>query len=144
MEDTMTQLDTGHTNPAYLCGRLFAILEEAQLAALPGAKATIVDRFYGTASSAPASVFCRLLRGVQPHLAKLQRDQPGVYLALQTRLEDVQAGLSGFPRILTLEEQGLFALGYYHQRAYDRAQRKEAVRRKAEAAEGELNKEEEE
>ncbi len=130
MEDAMTQLDFNNPNPAYLCGRLLAVLEEAQMAAIPGAKSSIVDRFYGTASSAPASVFGRLLRGVQPHLAKLQRDKPGVYRALQTRLEDVQSGLSGFPRILTLEEQGLFALGYYHQRAHDRAQAREAAARK--------------
>jgi CRISPR-associated protein Csd1 len=142
MEDAMTEIDLENSNPGYRCGRLLAVLEEAQLAAMPGAKATIVDRFYGTASSAPASVFGRLMRGVQPHLGKLQRDRPGVYRAIQTRLEDVQAGLAGFPRILTLEEQGLFALGYYHQRAHDRAQMKEAIeRRKAAAAEAESDSE---
>ncbi len=132
-EDTMVQLDPENPNAAYRCGRLFAVLEEVQRLAVPSAKATIVDRFFGTASSAPASVFGRLLRGAQPHLAKLERDRPNAYHALQRRLEDIQAGLSGFPRTLTLEEQGLFALGYYHQRAYDRAQAREASeRRKAE------------
>jgi len=128
-EDSMVQLDESRAEPAYLCGRLLAVIEEAQRLAVPGIKATVVDRFYGTASSAPASVFGRLLRGVQPHLAKLQRDRPGAYGALQRRLEEVQAGLQGFPRVLTLEEQGLFALGYYHQRAADRA----AARAAAEA-----------
>lgn len=128
-EDTMVQLDDSSTESAYLCGRLLAVIEEAQRLAVPGIKATVVDRFYGTASSAPASVFGRLLRGVQPHLAKLRRDRPGAYAALQRRLEEVQAGLQSFPRVLTLEEQGLFALGYYHQRAADRA----AARAAAEA-----------
>lgn len=132
-EDTMVQLDLENPNAAYRCGRLLAVLEEVQRLAVPGAKATIVDRFFGTASSAPASVFGRLLRGAQPHLAKLERDRPKAYHALQRRLEDIQAGLSSFPRTLTLEEQGLFALGYYHQRAYDRAQAREtSERRKAE------------
>lgn len=136
MEDEMTQLNLDNPNPGYLCGRLLAVLEGAQTAALPGIKATIVDRFYGTASSAPASVFGRLLRGVQPHLGKLQRDRPGVYRAIQRRLEDIQSGLSSFPRTLTLEEQGLFALGYYHQRAYDRAQAREAAERPRQSASG--------
>ncbi|MBI2952764.1 MAG: type I-C CRISPR-associated protein Cas8c/Csd1 [Chloroflexi bacterium] len=121
-EDRMVQLDSDNISPAYRCGRLLAVLEEVQRLAVPGAKATIVDRFFGTASSAPASVFGRLLRGAQPHLSKLQRDRPGAYVALQRRLEEIQAGLTGFPRILTLEDQGIFALGYYHQRAYDRAE----------------------
>lgn len=126
----MVQLDTDNPNPAYRCGRLLAVLEEAQRQAIPGIKATIVDRFYGTASSAPASVFARLLRGAQPHLSKLKRDRPGAYTNLQRRLEDIQAGISAFPRILKLEDQGLFALGYYHQRAYDRAQAREAKERR--------------
>ena len=67
------------------------MLEEIQRAALPGVKATIVDRFFGTASTAPASVFGRLMRGGQPHLAKLERDRPGAYGALQRRLEEVLA-----------------------------------------------------
>jgi len=32
--------------------------------------------------------------------------------------------LSSFPMVLTLEEQGWFSLGYYHQRAWDRSQAK--------------------
>ena len=129
-EDHMMQLDPQNRNPAYLCGRLLAVLEQIQDQAIPGAKAGIVDRFYGTASSAPASVFGRLLRGAQPHLGKLQRDKRNTYRALQARLEEILPGLAGFPRTLTLEDQGLFALGYYHQRAYDRAQAIRARREK--------------
>jgi CRISPR-associated protein Csd1 len=120
-EDAMVQLDPENRNPAYLCGRLLAVLEAIQRAAIPGANTTITDRFFGTASSAPASVFGRLIRGSQPHLGKLRKDRRGTYEALERRLEEVQANLPAFPKTLTLEEQGLFGLGYYHQRATDRA-----------------------
>ncbi len=133
----MVQLNSDNPSAAYRCGRLLAVLEQVQRLALPGVKSTIVDRFFGTASSAPASVFGRLIRGAQPHLGKLQRDRPCAYVALQRRLEEVQGGIpaSGFPRVLTLEDQGVFALGYYHQRAFDRAQARDAAeRRKAGAA----------
>ena len=129
-EDAMVQLDVGHPSPAYHCGRLLAVLEEIQRAAMPGINATIVDRFFGTASTAPASVFGRLLRGGQPHLAKLERDRPGTYVALQRRLEEVLAQLASFPRTLTLQEQGLFALGYYHQRGADRGAARAAAERR--------------
>jgi CRISPR-associated protein Csd1 len=127
-EDYMVDLDLENPNPAYRCGRLLAVLAEIQRNAI--GKAAIVDRFYGTASSAPVAVFGRLVRGAQPHLSKLERDRPGVARALQQRLEEVMTGITTFPTILTLEEQGLFALGFYHQRAYDRAQMIERAARK--------------
>lgn len=131
-EDRMSALDPQNTAPAYLYGRLLAVLADVQEAAI--GKAMIIDRFYGTASSAPASVFGRLLRGAQPHLSKLERDRPGAEAALQQRLEEVMAGIDSFLPILTLEQQGLFALGFYHQRANDRAERKAAAERKKNAA----------
>jgi CRISPR-associated protein Csd1 len=121
LEDTMDQLNSNNRQPAYLCGRLFALLEAVQRTAIPGTNATITDRFFGTTSSAPASVFGRLLRGAQAHLGKLRREKPRTYEALQRKIEEVQTGLTAFPKTLTLEEQGLFSLGYYHQRAADRA-----------------------
>ncbi len=120
-EDGMSELDLKNTNPAYLCGRLLAELEALQRAAIPGLNATIIDRFYGTASSAPATVFGHLWRGAQAHLGKLRKERPGAYKAIQQRLEDIQANLIEYPKVLTLENQGIFALGYYHQRAADRA-----------------------
>jgi len=120
-EDTMTQLEISNTTPAYLCGRLFAELEAIQRAAMSNANTTIADRFFGTASSAPASVFGRLIRGAQNHLGKLRKEKRAAYEALQQRLEEIQQQLPEFPAVLSLKEQGLFALGYYHQRAADRA-----------------------
>lgn len=127
-EDCMVELDLSNTDAAYCCGRLLAVLAEVQRNAI--GKAAIVDRFYGTASSAPASVFPRLMRGARPHLAKLHRDRSNVAAALEQRLEEITVGIAQFPSTLTLKEQGLFALGFYHQRAYDRAQMKAAGERK--------------
>jgi CRISPR-associated protein Csd1 len=129
----LVQLDSENRDPAYLCGRLLAVLEEAQWAAMGRVNATIIDRYFGTASSAPASVFGRLLTGAQAHLSTLRRDWPAKGQSLQKRLEEVQAGLQSFPRTLTLAQQGLFMLGYYHQRAADRAER---LSRRRSAAEG--------
>ena len=129
----MVQLDLDYPNPAYLCGRLLAVLEEAQRAAIRDINTTVADRFYGTASTAPASVFGRLLKGVKPHLAKLQRDNPGAHYAIQGRLEEILSRLTAeqaFPRTLNLEQQGLFSLGYYHQRAHDRAQARQSAERR--------------
>lgn len=126
----MIQLNTEHPSAAYQCGRALAVLEQIQRQAIPGIKATIVDRFYGSASTAPASVFARLLRGSQPHLATLERDRAGAYHALQGRLEEILSHLAGFPTTLSLPDQGLFALGYYHQRAFDRAQARAARERR--------------
>ena len=132
-EDDMGSLNEEHDSPSYNCGRLLAELEAAQRSAIPNAKATITDRFYGTASTAPVSVFSKLLRGAQPHLSKLERDKPGVYRALDRRIGEICSRIPIFPKTLTLEEQGLFALGYYHQRAHDRAAAGEARARRENA-----------
>ncbi|MBC2595161.1 type I-C CRISPR-associated protein Cas8c/Csd1 [Ruficoccus amylovorans] len=110
-----TMLDTDNTDPAYLLGRLFAVLEKTQLDALPGLNATIRDRFYSAASATPASVFPRLLRTYQHHLGKLLG---GAKVNRERLLQDIMEAISsgGFPRQLNLQEQGIFAIGYYHQR----------------------------
>ena len=112
----MVQLDTKSQKPAYLCGRLMAVLEEIQSGALGTTNATIVDRYYGTASTAPATVFSTLLSGSRHHLAKLRKGRPGYYTNLEKKLQEVVSDLHEFPKVLSLEEQGLFAIGYYHQK----------------------------
>jgi len=129
-EDEMTQLNPDHPSAAYHCGRLLAVLEQAQRAAIPGVNATIVDRFYGAASSAPCSVLPTLLRGARAHLDKLERDRPGAYIALERRLDGIVARIPELPATLSLADQGRFALGYYHQRAADRAAAREAAERR--------------
>ena len=112
-------LDKEEGNPGYRLGRLFAVLEEAQEQALGrGVNATIRDRYFGAASATPASVFPMLLRGVQNHLGKLRKDNAGAAAGIEIKLGEVMGGLgSELPRSLRLEEQGRFAIGYYHQRS---------------------------
>jgi len=123
----LVSLNADNPNPAYQCGRLLSVLESIQKTALPGLNATIVDRYFGTASSAPASVFGRLIRGAQPHLSTLKRDNTAAYHALDRKIETVLTQIEQFPPSLNLQDQGMFCLGYYHQRANDR---KEAIDRK--------------
>ncbi|MCX7847000.1 MAG: type I-C CRISPR-associated protein Cas8c/Csd1 [bacterium] len=104
-------LDPSNKNPGYLLGRLFALLEKAQLDALGKVDTTIKDRFYGAASATPRAVFPILMRLAQHHLAKAE------YGAARDRdIEAVVSQLQEFPAHLSLEDQGMFAIGYYHQR----------------------------
>ncbi len=110
-------LDPGNTDPGYLLGRLFSTLENTQRAAL-GAQvnATIRDRYYGAASSTPASVFPVLLRNAQNHLGKLRKDKPGFAVVLEKEIgQTIDLLGASFPRSLKIEAQGRFAIGYYHQ-----------------------------
>lgn len=104
-------LDEQNTNTAYRLGRLFALLEKVQEDVNPGLNATIKDRYFGAASAAPASVFPLLLRLAQHHIAKSEYSR-----FMDKRIQDVVSTVTAFPRHLNLDEQGLFVLGYYHQR----------------------------
>lgn len=104
-------LDREQRNMGYLLGRLFAVLEKAQKDAVPGANTTIKDRFYGSASSTPSVVFPQLLRLAQHHI---QKSQYGGFI--EKNIEEITTHVKVFPTHLTLENQGMFALGYYHQK----------------------------
>ncbi len=109
-------LDEQDINPAYRLGRWFAELEAIQQRALPGLNATIRDRFYGSASSAPARTFPVLIRNAMNHLSSLRKE--GKAGGHEKRLEAIIAGVEhGLPRSLRIEDQARFAIGYYHQRA---------------------------
>ena len=117
-------LDKESNNIAYRLGRLFAVLEKAQKDALPGAKATIKDRYYASASATPRAVFPQLLRLTQHHI---QKSDYG-YLS-DKRIEEIVENIDSFPGHLNIEDQGLFALGYYHQRPelYKRSENKKEI-----------------
>lgn len=104
-------LDKEQRNAGYLLGRLFAVLEKAQKDAIPGANTTIKDRFYGSASSTPSVVFPQLLRLAQHHIQKSQYG--GI---IEKAIEEITTSVQAFPTHLSLEDQGMFALGYYHQK----------------------------
>ena len=100
---------------AYILGRLFAVLEGVQQDANPGINATIRDRFFNTACTAPASVFPVLIRLKNSHMKKLERDKAGSKNYYEKLLTELMGKLDSFPKQLSLEQQGKFDLGYYHQ-----------------------------
>ncbi|HEY3326810.1 MAG TPA: type I-C CRISPR-associated protein Cas8c/Csd1 [Novimethylophilus sp.] len=121
-EELKVSLDESNTNPAYRLGRLFAVLEKIQEVAQPNINATIRDRFYGAASSTPVTVFPTLLKLKNHHVAKLdERGRKILYRAFEDNKPDdyiakIFIGIDDFPPQLRLQDQGSFAVGYYHQR----------------------------
>lgn len=127
-EDYLVSLDRNEKSHGYLLGRLFAVLESAQYAALGKINATIRDRYYGAASATPAAVFPLLLRTSAHHIAALRKEKKGGWV--DKEIEEILGAINEpldreppdrkaeFPRSLSIEQQGRFAIGYYHQRAY--------------------------
>ncbi|MGE3063386.1 MAG: type I-C CRISPR-associated protein Cas8c/Csd1 [bacterium] len=112
-KEVSMSLDKSNKEPAYLLGRLFAVLEKAQQDALGDINATIKDRYYSSASATPLSTFPILLRLNKHHTSK--GEHGGFYDSLNAEILE-QLPAQKFPSHFTLEEQGLFAIGYYHQR----------------------------
>lgn len=124
-KEFLPMLDPDNINPAYRLGRLFAVLEKIQEESAGGSgkiNATIRDRYYGAASSSPASVFPLLLKLKNHHVSKLdERGKKMLYRAFNNNRPDdyvgqVLSNVPDIPKHLALPEQGRFALGYYHQR----------------------------
>ncbi len=107
-------LDKNNGNAGYRLGRLFAVLEKIQEEASPGINATIRDRFYGSASSTPGTVFPHLMKLKNHHLAKLENR--GRAINLEKIIGEIVEDITNFPGHLSLNDQGRFAVGYYHQR----------------------------
>lgn len=103
---------------AYQCGRLMAVLGSLQTSALGDVGAGVVQRYYAAASTTPALVFGRLIRGAQFHLSKLGDQKRGLAVWYERQIGEI-CGMIGtsMPATLDLEAQSLFALGYYQQLA---------------------------
>jgi len=114
-----TTYNPNHPAAAYHCGGLLALLANLQRAALGDVGAGVVQRFYAAASQTPGLVLGRLAANARNHLAKLE---PGLAWWYEERIAEIMSGLGdAAPRILDLEGQGLFALGYYQKLAQLRA-----------------------
>jgi len=112
-EDLKPDLNENHPSLAYQCGRLMAILAELQRRALGDVGTGVVQRYYAAASTTPALVLGRITRLSQFHLNKLESPLARWY---ETKIAGIWGRLkNGPPRTLDLEEQSLFALGYYQQ-----------------------------
>ena len=110
-EELTVSLDPDNSNPGYRLGRLFALLEYIQKKAMGDINATIRDRYYGSASATPSAVFPTLIKLSMNHLGKIEK--PGW---LEKQMGEIIDGIGDFPPHLSLEDQGRFAIGYYHQR----------------------------
>ena len=105
-------LDKENCSPAYLCGRLFAVLEKLQQDASGNSlNRTIKDAYFASATSKPVLVFPKLLRLAQNHLNKERN--PVYYNILIGEIMDKLQG--EFPGTLLLPDQGKFIIGYYQQ-----------------------------
>ena len=114
-EELKLALDKENRNEAYLCGRLFAVLQKIQENAAAPAKLnrTIKDSYFASAASKPALVFPKLITLSQNHIKKLSEGNAVFFNKL---VEEIIGKLGvGFPETLTLTEQGKFMIGYYHQ-----------------------------
>ena len=121
-------LDVDQRNPAYVCGRLLAVYESLQFAAFRGESqpnVNVTDRYYSLASANPAVAFPRIDDLGKKHLHKLRRKSQGAASAIEQRIQEL-CGVLGFkfPGVLDLDQQGRFALGYYHQKVQSIAQAK--------------------
>jgi CRISPR-associated protein Csd1 len=113
-KEVKMNLDRSQPSIGYQLGRLFATLEKIQSEANKGINSTIRERFYGAACATPVTVFTNLLRLKNHHLAKLEKRGRVVYF--EQLIGEIVGNFMEFPSYLNLHEQGLFAIGYYHQR----------------------------
>lgn len=109
-------LDKENTNQGYLCGRLFAVLENLQYAA--NKQDSIRSSYMNAASSTPAAVFSTILKLSNSHYGKLAKDKKGLAIYFDAQKEEIMAMIKDFPETLDLQDQGRFFLGYYHQKNY--------------------------
>lgn len=117
-EGTFVGLNEACNNTAYILGREFAVLEAIQEDANPGINATIKDRYFNSACATPAAVFPILLKLKNSHIRKIENKEiyyERMLTELQGKIEVKEGQTAAYPRRLSLEEQGMFILGYYHQ-----------------------------
>ncbi|WP_436717770.1 type I-C CRISPR-associated protein Cas8c/Csd1 [Roseiconus lacunae] len=107
--------------PAYLCGRIMALLDTIQHVALGDIGVGVVQRYYASASTTPGLVLGRMIRNAQvAHFPKARSDErtKGLAIKIERQIQDLMSQMtSRLPASLDLEEQTLFALGFYQQQA---------------------------
>ncbi|MGA9110773.1 MAG: type I-C CRISPR-associated protein Cas8c/Csd1 [Smithella sp.] len=112
------KMEEGHKPIAYVCGQIFAKLESIQYAALGDRNAGIRERYFTYAMTSPAAAFGRLFNLHSKHFTKLRNEKPGLAINLDKELQLLckEVDINSFPTTFILEEQGQFAIGYYHQK----------------------------
>ncbi|MBN1381229.1 MAG: type I-C CRISPR-associated protein Cas8c/Csd1 [Deltaproteobacteria bacterium] len=112
------KIEDGFKPVAYICGQIFAKLESIQYAALGDRNAGIRERYFTYAMTLPAAAFGRLFNLHSKHFTKLKNEKPGLAINMDKELQELckDVDIKSFPATFSLEEQGQFAIGYYHQR----------------------------
>lgn len=119
-EELTVALNEKSRNMAYTLGREFAVLEAIQEDANPGINSTIKDKYFNAACATPASIFPILFKLKNSHIKKMNSKGKEIYyekilLELQDKVFVPDGQGLAYPKRLSLEEQGMFILGYYHQ-----------------------------
>lgn len=121
-EEITVALNENNRNVPYTLGRMFAVLENIQEVANPGINATIKERYFNSACANPASIFPILLKLKNSHMKKIERERKGYAISFEKKLGMLQDIIPvgdeqkiAYPKQLSLEEQGMFILGYYQQ-----------------------------
>lgn len=120
-------IDSEKQTAAFLCGRLFAVLEKIQEDAIGrDINATIKDKFFASACSNPSIVFPRLIKLSQTHLSKMKKDNKESRAYYREKsMSDILSKIEEFPKSLSLQKQGDFILGYYQEKTYTVAAKEE-------------------
>jgi CRISPR-associated protein Csd1 len=123
-------LDESLDDPAYLAGRLMAVLGSIQYAASRrpaddnghGPNTTFEDRYLAGAIGNPGVAIVQGRQQAVAWLKKLRRDRPGAAVRLEHALSDLFdrfEAVRGMPGRTSIAEQARFILGYHQQRSHD-------------------------
>ncbi len=120
-------LNENSTDTAYILGRIFSVWEQIQEAANPNLNSTIKDRYFNAACATPTAVFSKLQVLANHHLRKLEKGREVYFEKILTEIMGKLEGGEALPKTLSLDEQGMFILGYYHQtqKRYEKKEDKE-------------------
>jgi CRISPR-associated protein Csd1 len=116
------EMDPTNNSEGYILGKLMAVLERIQQAAMENVNASVIDRYFSGASASPKSVFVRLLKNARHHArkAKDNASTAGIAFLTERLIDELTSRFdpknNGFPAHLDLEQQGLFVLGYHQMR----------------------------
>lgn len=114
-KNIMKGLNPDNPNVAYQCGRLFAMYELLQQEAMPNNSTSVLERYYGSASTTPAIIFGPLARQASIYYGKIDEKYKTRY---QKIISEIGDHIPEFPKTLNIQEQAQFSLGYYQQRCF--------------------------
>lgn len=123
-KEVKKDMDPKNESSGYSLGLLMAILERLQQTAQGDLNATVVDRYFSSASATPKIAFVRLMKNARHHARKVKDDpeRRGMVYRIERMLDELAERFdprtNGFPAYLDLNQQGLFVLGYHQMRKW--------------------------